>query len=118
MTIEVLYSKIHRVRVTGAELHYIGSITLDSELIDSARLIEGQKVTIVNINNGERFDTYVIRGGKGSGEVTLNGPAARRVHKGDMIIIIAYASMSLEEARNFKPTLLFPDEQTNLLGSC
>jgi aspartate 1-decarboxylase len=118
MTIEVLYSKIHRVRVTGAELHYIGSITLDSELIDSARLIEGQKVTIVNINNGERFDTYVIRGSKGSGEVTLNGPAARRVHKGDMIIIIAYASMSLEEARDFKPTLLFPDEQTNLLGSC
>jgi aspartate 1-decarboxylase len=118
MTIEVLYSKIHRVRVTGAELHYIGSITLDSELIDSARLIEGQKVTIVNINNGERFDTYVIRGSKGSGEVTLNGPAARRVHKGDMIIIIAYASMSLEEASSFKPTLLFPDEQTNLLGSC
>jgi aspartate 1-decarboxylase len=117
MTIEVLYSKIHRVRVTGAELHYIGSITLDSELIDSARLIEGQKVTIVNINNGERFDTYVIRGSKGSGEVTLNGPAARRVHKGDMIIIIAYASMSLEEARGFKPKLLFPDEQTNLLGS-
>lgn len=117
MTIEVLYSKIHRVRVTGAELHYIGSITLDSELIDSARLIEGQKVTIVNINNGERFDTYVIRGGKGSGEVTLNGPAARRVHKGDMIIIIAYASMSPEEARGFKPTLLFPDELTNRLGS-
>jgi aspartate 1-decarboxylase len=118
MTIEVLYSKIHRVRVTGAELHYIGSITLDSELIDSASLIEGQKVTIVNINNGERFDTYVIRGSKGSGEVTLNGPAARRVHKGDMIIILAYASMSPEEARSFKPTLLFPDEQTNLLGSC
>ncbi|MSP66334.1 MAG: aspartate 1-decarboxylase [Flavobacteriaceae bacterium] len=117
MTIEVLYSKIHRVRVTGAELHYIGSITLDSELIDSARLIEGQKVTIVNINNGERFDTYVIRGSKGSGEVTLNGPAARRVHKGDMIIIIAYASMSPEEARSFKPTLLFPDELTNRLGS-
>lgn len=117
MTIEVLYSKIHRVRVTGAELHYIGSITLDSELIDSARLIEGQKVTIVNINNGERFDTYAIRGSKGSGEVTLNGPAARRVHKGDMIIIIAYASMSPEEARSFKPTLLFPDELTNRLGS-
>ena len=117
MTIEVLYSKIHRVRVTGAELHYIGSITLDSELIDSARLIEGQKVTIVNINTGERFDTYVIRGSKGSGEVTLNGPAARRVHKGDMIIIIAYASMSPEEARSFKPTLLFPDELTNRLGS-
>jgi aspartate 1-decarboxylase len=117
MTIEVLYSKIHRVRVTGAELHYIGSITLDSELIDSARLIEGQKVTIVNINNGERFDTYVIRGSKGSGEVTLNGPAARRVHKGDMIIIIAYASMSPEEARSFKPTLLFPDELTNRLGT-
>jgi len=117
MTIEVLYSKIHRVRVTGAELHYIGSITLDSELIDSASLIEGQKVTIVNINNGERFDTYVIRGSNGSGEVTLNGPAARRVHKGDMIIILAYASMSPEEARSFKPTLLFPDEQTNRVGS-
>ena len=117
MTIEVLYSKIHRVRVTGAELHYIGSITLDSELIDSASLIEGQKVTIVNINNGERFDTYVIRGSNGSGEVTLNGPAARRVHKGDMIIILAYASMSPEEARSFKPTLLFPDELTNRLGS-
>ena len=117
MTIEVLYSKIHRVRVTGAELHYIGSITLDSELIDSARLIEGQKVTIVNINNGERLDTYVIRGSKGSGEVTLNGPAARRVHKGDMIIIMAYASMSPEEARSFKPTLLFPDELTNRVGT-
>ena len=117
MTIEVLYSKIHRVRVTGAELHYIGSITLDSELIDSASLIEGQKVTIVNINNGERLDTYVIRGSKGSGEVTLNGPAARRVHKGDMIIIMAYASMSPEEARSFKPTLLFPNEQTNRVGT-
>ena len=115
MTIEVLYSKIHRVRVTGAELNYIGSITLDSDLIDAAKLIEGQKVTIVNIDNGERFDTYVIRGGKGSGEVTLNGPAARRVHKGDVIIIIAYAAMRIEEARSYQPTLLFPEEPTNRL---
>lgn len=115
MTIEVLYSKIHRVRVTGAELNYIGSITLDSDLIDAAKLIEGQKVTIVNIDNGERFDTYVIRGGKGSGEVTLNGPAARRVQKGDVIIIIAYAAMSVAEARVFQPTLLFPEEPTNRL---
>ncbi|MFZ9778430.1 MAG: aspartate 1-decarboxylase, partial [Schleiferiaceae bacterium] len=96
MTIEVLYSKIHRVRVTGAELNYIGSITLDSDLVDAAKLIEGQKVTIVNINNGERFDTYVIRGAKGRGEVTLNGPAARRVQKGDVVIIIAYAAMSVD----------------------
>ena len=115
MTIEVLYSKIHRVRVTGAELNYIGSITLDSDLIDAAKLIEGQKVTIVNIDNGERFDTYVIRGGKGSGEVTLNGPAARRVQKEDVIIIIAYAAMSIEEARSYQPTLLFPEEPTNRL---
>ena len=115
MTIEVLYSKIHRVRVTGAELNYIGSITLDSDLIDAAKLIEGQKVTIVNIDNGERLDTYVIRGGKGSGEVTLNGPAARRVQKGDVIIIIAYAAMSIEEARSYQPTLLFPEEPTNRL---
>jgi aspartate 1-decarboxylase len=115
MTIEVLYSKIHRVRVTGAELNYIGSITLDSDLIDAAKLIEGQKVTIVNIDNGERFDTYVIRGGKGSGEVTLNGPAARRVQKGDIIIIIAYVAMSVDEARQFQPTLLFPEEPTNRL---
>ena len=115
MTIEVLYSKIHRVRVTGAELHYIGSITLDGDLIDAAKLIEGQKVTIVNVDNGERFDTYVIRGTAGSGEVTLNGPAARRVQKGDVIIIIAYAAMSIEAARNFQPTLLFPEEPTNRL---
>lgn len=115
MTIEVLYSKIHRVRVTGAELHYIGSITLDSDLIEAAKLIDGQKVTIVNIDNGERFDTYVIRGAAGSGEVTLNGPAARRVQKGDVIIIIAYAAMSPDEARKFQPTLLFPEEPTNRL---
>jgi aspartate 1-decarboxylase len=115
MTIEVLYSKIHRVRVTGAELHYIGSITLDGDLIDAAKLIEGQKVTIVNVDNGERFDTYVIRGASGSGEVTLNGPAARRVQKGDVIIVIAYAAMPIEAARNFQPTLLFPEEPSNRL---
>ena len=115
MIIEVLYRTIHRVRVTGAELHYIGSITLDGDLIDAAKLVEGQKVTIVNIDNGERFETYVIRGAAGSGEVTLNGPAARRVQKGDVIIIIAYAAMPIEEARKFQPTLLFPEEPTNRL---
>ncbi|MDO7719272.1 MAG: aspartate 1-decarboxylase, partial [Schleiferiaceae bacterium] len=92
MTIDVLYSKIHRVRVTGAELNYIGSITLDRDLMDAAQLLEGQKVSIVNINNGERLDTYLIPGQRGAGEVTLNGPAARKVQKGDLIIIIAYAS--------------------------
>lgn len=115
MTIEVLYSKIHRVRVTGAELNYIGSITLDRDLMDAAKLVDGQKVSIVNIDNGERLDTYVIPGNRGSGEITLNGPAARRVQKGDLIIIIAYASMSVAEAKAYQPTVLFPDENTNRL---
>ena len=115
MTIEVLYSKIHRVRVTGAELNYIGSITVDRDLMDAAKLVDGQKVSIVNIDNGERWDTYVIPGNRGSGEITLNGPAARRVQKGDLIIIIAYASMSVEEAKTYQPTVLFPDENTNRL---
>lgn len=115
MTIEVLYSKIHRVRVTGAELNYIGSITVDRDLMDAAKLVDGQKVSIVNIDNGERLDTYVIPGNRGSGEITLNGPAARRVQKGDLIIIIAYAAMSVEDAKTYQPTVLFPDENTNLL---
>ena len=115
MTIEVLYSKIHRVRVTGAELHYIGSITLDSELIDSASLIEGQKVTIVNINNGERFETYIIEGERGSGVVCLNGPAARKVTPGDVVIVVTYAHMTREEALVFKPAIIFPDTATNKL---
>jgi len=115
MLIEVLKSKIHRVRVTGADLNYIGSITLDKNLIVAAQLLVGEKVQVVNINNGERLETYVIEGKAGSGEVTLNGPAARKVQKGDLIIIIAYAHMDLEEARQFKPSMIFPNEITNLL---
>ena len=116
MQIEVVKSKIHRVHVTGAELDYIGSITLDEDLMDAAGLIQGERVYIVNVNNGERFDTYTIPGTRGSGEVTLNGPAARRVQKGDIIIIIAYASMGVEEAKSFKPTMIFPNESTNSLS--
>jgi len=116
MQIEVVKSKIHRVSVTGAELDYIGSITLDEDLMDAAGLVQGERVYIVNINNGERFDTYTIPGTRGSGDVTLNGPAARRVQKGDIIIIIAYASMGVEEAKSFKPTIIFPNESTNSLS--
>ena len=116
MQIEVVKSKIHRVHVTGAELDYIGSITLDEDLMDAAGLVQGERVYIVNGNNGERFDTYTIPGTRGSGEVTLNGPAARRVQKGDIIIIIAYASMGVEEAKSFKPTIIFPNESTNSLS--
>jgi aspartate 1-decarboxylase len=115
MQIEVVKSKIHRVHVTGAELDYIGSITLDTALMNAAGLVPGERVYIVNVNNGERFDTYTIAGPEGSGEVTLNGPAARRVQKGDIIIIIAYAHMSVEEALAFKPTVIFPNETTNKL---
>lgn len=115
MTIEVLFSKIHRVTVTGADLNYVGSITIDKSLIEAARLIEGQKVSIVNVNNGSRFDTYIIPGTRNSGEIKLNGPAARLVEKGDVIIIISYASMTLDEAKNLKPTVIFPDEKSNRL---
>jgi len=115
MQIEVVKSKIHRVHVTGAELDYIGSITLDQDLMDAAGIVSGERVYIVNINNGERFDTYTIVGERGSGEVTLNGPAARRVQKGDIIIIIAYARMGVEEAKAFKPSIVFPNEATNTL---
>jgi aspartate 1-decarboxylase len=115
MLIEVLKSKIHRVTVTDADLNYIGSITLDKQLIDAAKLVIGEKVQVVNVNNGERLETYVIGGKSGSGEVTLNGPAARKVQKGDVIIIISYAQMEVEQAKAFKPTLLFPNEKNNLL---
>ncbi len=115
MKIEVLKSKIHRVAVTGADLNYIGSITIDEDLMEASNIIEGERVYIVNINNGERFDTYVIKGNRKSGEITLNGPAARKVQKGDIIIIISYASMDFEQAKTFKPTIIFPDEKTNLL---
>lgn len=115
MQIQVVKSKIHRVTVTGADLNYIGSITIDEDLLDAANLVEGEKVQIVNINNGERLETYAIKGARNSGEITLNGPAARKVHKGDIVIIIAYGSMSMEEAKTFKPSLVFPDEKTNSL---
>ena len=116
MQIEVLKSKIHRVKVTGADLNYIGSVTIDEDLMDAANIIEGEKVQIVNLNNGERIETYVIEGEEGSGDVTLNGPAARKVQKGDLIIIISYAQMEIEEAKSFQPTLIFPDELTNQLS--
>ena len=115
MQIEVVKSKIHRVKVTGADLNYIGSITIDETLMQSANLIEGEKVSVVNVNNGERFETYVIKGIINSGDITLNGPAARKVHKGDIIIIISYALMDFEEAKNFKPWLVFPNETNNSL---
>jgi aspartate 1-decarboxylase len=116
MNIEVLKSKIHRVKITGADLNYIGSITIDEDLMDAARIIEGEKVSIVNVNNGERLDTYVIKGERKSGEVTMNGPAARKVQPGDIIIIISYASMPLEEAKAFRPSVVFPNEVTNRLN--
>lgn len=113
MQIEVLKSKIHRVTVTEADLNYIGSITIDEDLMTASNIIEGEKVQIVNINNGDRLETYVIKGEKGSGDVCLNGPAARRVAVGDIIIIISYAHMEFEEAKSFKPTIIFPDTATN-----
>ena len=115
MLIEVFKSKIHRVRVTESDLNYIGSITIDEDLIDAAGLIVGERVYIVNVNNGERFDTYIIKGKRKSGDICLNGPAARKVHKGDVIIIIAYAQMTPEAAKTFQPKIVFPDENTNLL---
>lgn len=115
MTIEVLKSKIHRVKVTDADLNYIGSITIDLDLMEAANLIAGEKVQIVNINNGERLETYVIPGKRGSGEIALNGPAARRVAKGDIVIIISYATMDFEKAKSFEPTVIFPNELTNEL---
>jgi aspartate 1-decarboxylase len=111
----VLKSKIHRVKVTQADLNYIGSISLDEDLMLAADIIEGEKVQVVNLNNGERLETYVIKGRKGSGEVSLNGPAARKVIPGDIVIVISYCSLSKEEAVNFKPTIIFPDSETNRL---
>lgn len=114
MNIEVLKSKIHRVKVTQAELHYVGSITIDEALMVASNIIENEKVQIVNINNGERFETYVIKGEKNSGVICLNGPAARKVAVGDIVIVIAYASMDFEEAKKWRPTLIFPDENNRL----
>ena len=115
MQIQILKSKIHRVKVTGCDLNYIGSITIDEELIKASNLIVGEKVQVVNINNGERIETYIIKGKKNSGEVTLNGPAARKVQKGDYIIIIGYATMEVEKAKKYKPNIIFPNDN-NLLN--
>ena len=117
MLVEVIKSKIHRVTVTEADLNYIGSVTIDEELMIASNIIEGEKVQIVNLNNGERLETYVIKGEKGSGKVCLNGPAARRVAVGDIVIIIAYAQMDFEEAKVFKPQIIFPDTESNSLKS-
>ena len=115
MQVHVVISKIHRVTVTGADLNYIGSITIDEALMEAANIIEGEKVAIVNINNGERLETYVIKGNRDSGEITLNGPAARKVHKGDVVIIIAYGILDIEAAKTFRPSLVFPNEKDNSL---
>ncbi|MFZ6053398.1 aspartate 1-decarboxylase [Halocola ammonii] len=115
MQIEVMKSKLHRVTITEADLNYIGSITIDEDLMDAANFIEGEKVQIVNINNGERIETYIIKGERGSGNVCLNGPAARKCAVGDIVIIISYAHLEFEEAKTFKPTIVFPDTETNRL---
>ena len=115
MFIEVVKSKIHRVTVTEANLNYIGSITIDEDLLDAANLIANEKVSIVNNNNGERFETYIIKGERGSGVVCLNGAAARKAQPGDIIIVMSYAMMDFEEAKTFKPSVVFPDPATNKL---
>jgi aspartate 1-decarboxylase len=113
MFIEVLKSKIHKVAITEANLQYVGSITIDETLMEASGIVENEKVQIVNVNNGERLETYVIKGKKDSGEICLNGPAARKAQVGDVIIIIAYAMMTPEEATNHKPSVIFPDIRTN-----
>lgn len=115
MMIEVLKSKIHRVRVTQADLNYVGSITIDEDLLDAAGMIEGEKVQILDINNGERLETYIIKGERGSGCICLNGAAARKVAVDDLVIIVSYALMDFEEAKSFRPSVVFPDSATNLL---
>ena len=115
MLVQVVKSKIHRVKVTGADLNYVGSVTIEEDLMDAANIIEGERIQIVNNNNGERLETYVIPGPRKSGEITLNGAAARRVAVGDVLILITYAFLDFEEAKKFKPSLVFPNENTNLL---
>lgn len=115
MHIQILKSKIHRVKITQAELHYVGSITIDEDLMDAANILENEKVQIVNVNNGERLETYVIKGERGSGQVCLNGPAARKAQVGDVVIIISYASMDFESAKSHKPIVIFPDEHNQLI---
>lgn len=111
----MMRAKIHRVTVTQAELNYVGSIQIDEALLEAAGMLEGEKVQVVNVNNGERLETYIIKGERGSGVISLNGPAARRAQVGDVVIVIAYGHMPLEEARTFRPTIIFPDERTNTL---
>lgn len=115
MIIEILKSKIHQARVTEANLNYVGSITIDEDLMDAANLIAGEKVSIVNNNNGERFETYIIKGERGSGKICLNGAAARKVQVNDIVIIMSYALMDFEEAKTFKPTIIFPNPSNNRL---
>lgn len=115
MLIEVLKSKIHRVTVTGANLNYIGSITIDEDLTEAAKLIENEKVHVLNLNNGQRFETYVIKAQRGSGEISLNGAAARLVQPGDILLILSYALMDPDEAVKYKPVIIFPDTKTNKL---
>jgi aspartate 1-decarboxylase len=115
MFIEVLKSKIHRVKITQAELHYVGSISIDEDLLDAANMIEGEKVTVVNVNNGERLETYTIKAERGSGTITLNGPAARKAQVGDIVVIFSYVSMDFEAAKKFKPTLVFPSPDNKLI---
>ena len=115
MYIEVLKSKIHRAKVTQAELNYVGSITIDENLMDAANMIEHEKVQVVNVNNGERLETYIIKGQRGSGIVCLNGPAARKAQVGDIVIVISYASMEFEEAKKYVPISIFPDSNNQLV---
>jgi aspartate 1-decarboxylase len=114
MQIEILKSKIHRVKITEANLHYIGSITIDEDLMDAANLIENEKVQVLNIDNGERLETYAIRGTRGSGMICMNGPAARKMSVGDTVIVISYATMDFELAKTFKPSVIFPKEDNSL----
>lgn len=114
MQIEVLKSKIHRVTVTEANLHYVGSCTIDEDLLDAANMIPNEKITVVNINNGERLETYIIKGERGTGVIAMNGPAARLVQPGDMIIIFSYAFMDFEAAKTFQPRVIFPKEGNKL----
>ncbi|TAG53489.1 MAG: aspartate 1-decarboxylase [Cytophagales bacterium] len=114
MYIEVIKSKIHRIKITQAELHYVGSITIDEDLLDAANMIENEKVQVLNLNNGERLETYIIKGKRGSGVVCMNGPAARKMQVGDVVIVISYASMDFNEAKTWKPSLVFPEEGNKL----
>ncbi|MGI6341765.1 MAG: aspartate 1-decarboxylase [Bacteroidales bacterium] len=115
MNIEILKSKIHRATVTQADLNYVGSVTIDEDLMDAANLIEFEKVQVLNINNGERIETYVIKGERGSGIISLNGAAARKGHVGDLVIIVSYASVDFEEAKNFKPTIVHTDNKNKII---